>query len=201
MQESPRAIPWPRASESLEMPSTEETVKVGVGARSIYVVSAIVLLGAALRFYAIGDKSVWLDEAYSIWLADQPTMEMWRWLVRIDHHPPLYYSLLHVWQMYFGDAQGTVRMLSAMCGTLAIPLLYSTGRTLFDDSTGILAALILALSPFHVRFAQEVRMYALLALTAALAFACLAHILVGRGDETARDDSGGGSVCRYRRLH
>src|SRR5688572_9997532 len=82
----------------------------------------LILLGAFLRFYQIGAKTIWLDEAFSIWIAHHSLPELWSWLIRIDHHPLLYYSLLHIWQFIFGDLQGAVRAFSALCSTLTIPL-------------------------------------------------------------------------------
>ncbi|MCB0091723.1 MAG: hypothetical protein KDE54_27725, partial [Caldilineaceae bacterium] len=69
----------------------------------------IVALGAGLRFWAIGAKTIWLDEAFSIWVAQHSVPEIVQWLVRIDQHPPLYYMLLHYWIDAFGDLQGAVR--------------------------------------------------------------------------------------------
>lgn len=144
---------------------------------------AITLLGFGLRFYAIGVQTVWLDEAFSIWLAQQPLVDLWAWLIKIDQHPPLYYSLLHLWIWLFGDGQGAARALSALCGGLAIPLFYAASRYLVNQPTALLAALLLALSPFHVQYGQEVRMYALLTLTVAAALYLLMIVLF---DERAR---------------
>jgi len=134
------------------------------------------VLGGFLRVYQIGGKGLWLDEAFSVWLGWQPVGEMLSWLVRIDQHPPLYYLLLHFW-MALGDDPATVRALSAIFGTLTIPVVYLLGRRLADGKVGLLAALILAVSPFHVRFAQETRMYTLLALNASLALYALICLL------------------------
>ena len=137
---------------------------------------AIVALGGFLRVYQIGSKGLWLDEAFSVWMGWQPVREMLDWAARIDQHPPLYYTLLHFW-MRLGDDPATVRALSALCGTLTIPVIYLLGRRLADERVGLLAALLLAVSPFHVRFAQEARMYTLLTLNASLALYALARLL------------------------
>jgi mannosyltransferase len=137
---------------------------------------AIIALGAFLRLYRIGTNGLWIDEAFSIWMGRQPAGEMLGWLAQIDQHPPLYYLLLHVW-MRLGDDQAVVRGFSALCSTLTIPAIYLLGRRLVDQKLGLLAALILAVSPFHVHFAQEARMYALLTLNASLAMLALAHLL------------------------
>jgi mannosyltransferase len=137
----------------------------------------LTFLSALLRFYLIGAKTIWLDEAFSIWLARQPLWDMWGWLVRIDQHPPLYYTLLHGWIGLFGDLQGPVRGLSALCSTLAVPVFYAGVRRLTDRPTALIATFILAISPFHIRYAQEARMYGLLTLAVAVALYCVAVIV------------------------
>jgi len=138
----------------------------------------ITLLGGGLRFWQIGAQSLWLDEAFSFWLARQPCADMLRWIVQIDQHPPLYYLLLNGW-LILGDDEATMRALSALFSTLTIPPIFILGRTLIDARTGLLAALLLAISPFHIWMAQEARMYALLAFNATWTMVALAHLLDG----------------------
>ncbi len=140
---------------------------------------AIIALGSLLRFYQIGSEGLWLDEAFSVWLARQPVNEMLSWVIRIDQHPPLYYTLLHFWTLLLGDGPATVRALSALFSTLTVPVIYLLGRRLAPEheQVGLLAALLLAVAPFHVRLAQEARMYTLLALTASLALYALTRWL------------------------
>lgn len=140
-------------------------------------VLAATLAGAGLRFVALPAKSVWLDEAFSVWMAQHPPAELWAWLVRIDHHPPLYYLLLHGWLGRFGDGPGAIRALSALCSTAAIPLLAGAGRALGGRRVGLAAAWMLALSPWQVRYAQEARMYGLLTLAVAAVFYAAARLL------------------------
>jgi 4-amino-4-deoxy-L-arabinose transferase-like glycosyltransferase len=145
---------------------------------------AITTVGGFLRAYQFGSKSLWIDEAWSLWVSRQPIPDMLAWLVRVDQHPPLYYLLLHSWMRAFGssnssasDIAAAARALSTLSGTLNIPVIYALGRRLIGRKAGLLAALILALSPFHVWFGQEARMYALLSLNASLAMLALAHLL------------------------
>jgi 4-amino-4-deoxy-L-arabinose transferase-like glycosyltransferase len=137
---------------------------------------AIIILGAVLRLYQIGSKGLWLDEAFSVWMGWQPVPQMFAWLPRIDQHPPLYYFLLHFW-MRLGDSAAIVRTFSAFAGILTIPVVYFLGRRLAGATVGLIAAFLLAIAPFHVRFAQETRMYTLLTLNASLAMLALVHLL------------------------
>ncbi|MBV7336245.1 glycosyltransferase family 39 protein [Chloroflexi bacterium TSY] len=144
---------------------------------AIPLVLLITGIGLFLRLFLIGSKTMWLDEAFSVWVANHPLTEAWAWLIKIDQHPPLYYSLLNLWQQLFGDLQGVVRSFSALCGTLAIPFLFGAARRLGNVRIGLLSALILAIAPFHIWFSQETRMYTLLTLEVAAALYFLTRIL------------------------
>lgn len=135
-----------------------------------------------------------------MWLASQPLDAMLDWIVRIDQHPPLYYILLHLWIRLVGDGPTAVRLLSALLSTLTLPAFFFLGRKLLGPAGGLLAALILALSPFHVRFAQEARMYTLLMLNATWTLLALASALSGCSADRSEPQQGGvGQNARVRR--
>lgn len=77
-------------------------------------------------------------------------------------HPPLYYAVAHVWTDRFGSSVTALRSLSAVFGILALACVYFLGIELFASrTTALLATVLLAVSPFHVLYAQEVREYSL----------------------------------------
>ena len=149
---------------------------ISASRRTILGLTAITIAGAFLRVYQINRNGFWLDEAFSVWMAAHPVPALFEWLVRIDQHPPLYYALLHFW-LQAGDDAGFVRMLSALFSTLTIPVLFLITARIAGPRAGLIAAVILALSPFQVRFAQEARMYALLMLNVSLATVALTYLL------------------------
>ena len=67
-------------------------------------VIAITMLGGFLRVLLLGNKGMWLDETFSVWLANHSIPELLQWAVKIDQHPPLYYLLLHYWIALRGDS-------------------------------------------------------------------------------------------------
>lgn len=98
-------------------------------------------------------------------------------------HPPLYYALLRVWIMWFGDGTGAIRMLSVLCGVLIIPAMYWFARELYASGppeqdppltpAAIIAAALVTTSPLFVRYAQEAREYALWSVLVLAASAAL----------------------------
>jgi mannosyltransferase len=135
--------------------------------RSLWVAVGLLLLGAALRFHRLGNKSVWWDEGWSVWVARQSLADIAR-QVGHDVHPPLYFWLLHLWQGGSGDGEFALRFLSALLGILAVAVTYQLGRTVANRHVGLLAAGFLVISRFHITWSQEIRMYALATLLAAL---------------------------------
>ena len=136
----------------------------------------IVTAGAALRIVKLGTESFWLDEAYSVDVAHRSLSGIVQEISR-DVHPPLYYFALHDWIEGFGDSEFSARLLSAIFGILAIPLLYGIGAVLFDRAIGLIAAGFLAWSHFNIEFSQETRMYSLLALLSLASLYCFVSML------------------------
>ncbi|MBI5104656.1 MAG: glycosyltransferase family 39 protein [Solirubrobacterales bacterium] len=125
-----------------------------------------------LRTQAITAK-FWIDEGLSVGIAhhgfwDIPTV------LQQDGSPPLYYLLLHVWMAVAGgDGEARTHALSVALAMLAVPAAFVLGRLLFGARAGWAAAALTATLPFLTYYAQETRMYALIAflgLVAAGAF-------------------------------
>lgn len=119
-------------------------------------------LGAILRLATLGRQSLWLDEGTSYWLANRSWQALLTSLPSYDPHPPLHYLILQP-MIALGGNEWLLRLPSALAGIASIGLLFALGKELFDRKTALTAAFILAISPFHLWFAQEARMYALVA--------------------------------------
>jgi hypothetical protein len=151
--------------------------KITVEEAAPWLVSFITLIGGGLRVLQLGNKGMWLDETFSVWMANNSVADMLQWIVKIDQHPPLYYLLLHYWIAHFGDTPHYVRLLSVLFGVSTIPIIYLIGKRMSGVVMGLAAAVILALSPYHIYFAQETRMYTLLTFNAAVAIYALVRLL------------------------
>ena len=120
------------------------------------------LLAFAVRLTFLGRQSLWYDEAFSLAVARAGWPTFWAALLSDGVHPPGYYLLLRAGLVFFGDSEFALRFPSVLAGTLAVPLIYQLGRALGGVRWGLAAALLLALNPFALWYAQEARMYSFL---------------------------------------
>jgi 4-amino-4-deoxy-L-arabinose transferase-like glycosyltransferase len=93
-----------------------------------------------------------------------------------DVHPVVYYTALNGWMRVAGQSPLAVRALSVCAGIVTLALLFDLCRRLFGRRAALVALALAALSPFHVYYSQEARMYAPLALWATLAAWCVARL-------------------------
>lgn len=121
----------------------------------------LTLLAFALRVHRLDAQSLWLDEAFSQAVASVPIPLSIQALLSDGVHPPLYYLLLRGAITLLGQGEFALRFLSAWFGVLAVPLIYALGARYLGPRHGLLAALLLSLSPFHLWYSQEVRMYSI----------------------------------------
>jgi len=138
------------------------------------VVAAVVVAGVVLRTWT--RSHLWLDEALSVDIARLPLGDI-AGALRHDGHPPLYYFLLHGWMVAFGQSDLAVRSLSAACAVTALPLGYLAGRRAGGPRAGWAFVVLLAVSPYAVRYATETRMYALVVLLVLAGYLLVANAL------------------------
>lgn len=140
----------------------------------------IIFLALVLRVVQLDYQPLWWDEGYSVFFATRDFLTM---LARtaVDIHPPFYYALMQIWILLFGQSVIVLRLLSVAIGVATVPLIYLVGRQLFNRRVGLIASLLLAVSPLHVYYSQEVRMYGLLTLFALGSMALQIAILQREG--------------------
>jgi hypothetical protein len=143
----------------------------GAAAAGIVVLCALSLW---LRSTAI-HAPFWIDEGLSVGISSHPLHEI-PTVLRQDGSPPLYYLLLGVWMRVFSDGQATTHALSLLFALLTIPAAFWAGRSLFGTRSGWYAALLATVNPFITWYAQETRMYSLVALLGLLVVALWAHV-------------------------
>ena len=121
------------------------------------ILAVITLLAAALRFYKLGMWSFWVEEFHTVrHTAAIDSIESILGSLRA-----IYYILNKPVFLLLGETEWTARALPVVFGVLAIPLTYWITRRLFGFSIAILAAFLLAISPWHLYWSQNARFYTL----------------------------------------
>lgn len=129
----------------------------------------IVLLAFYLRLDALGDGELRWDEAYSVWSTNMDLRTITE-RTAADVHPPLHYWFFYLWVRLTGISGFAIRAQAAFSSLMALAVVYSlTLRLSQCRRAATLALFMMALSPFHIEWSQDARMYAFVTLFAALA--------------------------------
>lgn len=123
-----------------------------------WLICLITLIAGMMRFYALSGKSFWVDEVIASLVSSKPLDRIFMLRVE-DVSPPFRDYLAHFMFAIFGKGEFALRFPSAFFGTLSIPLLYFIGMKWFHKSTGIIAAILLTISPYFLHHSQDGRMY------------------------------------------
>jgi 4-amino-4-deoxy-L-arabinose transferase-like glycosyltransferase len=125
------------------------------------------LLGSVFRIYNLGANSLWTDEAGFIMYRNGDLLESLKHIfsrIKQGEMANLGYSFFVTAWSYFFGSEFMLRLSSVIFGILCIVLIYHLGKELFNEKTGLISAFILAISPFHIYYSQEFRMYILVTL-------------------------------------
>jgi mannosyltransferase len=131
---------------------------IGRWAYALAGVVALVGLGIWTRFHHLGMESLWMDESTTFYRARRPVPELIENSIG-KMHVPSYFLLIH-YVMRLGDDEWMLRMPSAVFGVLKILLVTMAGAIVGGRRVGLVAGLLLILSPTQLRYDQEARMYA-----------------------------------------
>lgn len=172
MPEKPVTNPTPTKDSAAHTLSSGEGLPERGAILGWVMAALIVLLALGLRLHRLGAESLWLDEGFTAFQIRFPVGDMLARLAQEDNHPPLHYLLLHFWVDGAGWSEFSLRFPSALAGVLAVATIVRLGRRLMGWPAGLAAGLLLAISPFHIWYSQEARMYALVGFLS-LASVCL----------------------------
>jgi hypothetical protein len=151
----PAATPQlPRAERPrLERPAT----RLGRAPVAVCLLAPILGAAAVLRVWQLGstgfnsDEAVYAGQAAAI--ADHPELDEFFPVFRA--HPLLLQTVLSLgFRLHLGD--GFARLTVAVMGVATVYLVYELGRLLYGRRAGLIAALLMALMPYHVVVTRQV---------------------------------------------
>ena len=119
--------------------------------------AAITGCAAFLRFFKLGEWSLWGDEIFSLGTRSDGFIESTS------------VSLIHWITSSLGTSEWSARAIPALIGIFSVPLLYFPVRRILGARVGLLAISLLAVSTWHIYWSQNARFYVLLLLFYTLA--------------------------------
>lgn len=152
--------------------------------RVVTLLVGVLVLAAAVRLWRLGalgansDEAVYAGQAASI--ANVPELQPLFPVFRA--HPLLFQTLLSL-EYRVGGGLDVARAVSALMGVATVYVTFRLGRLLYGTAAGLLAALFMAVMPYHVVVTRQVLLDGPMVLAATTALYLLARYAV-----TARRD-------------
>jgi mannosyltransferase len=143
--------------------SQEPTANSGVEARYFW---AILGIAAAIRFYNLGGKQLWVDEIIQA-IHSSPQLSLAGVLRSVTDDrgaTPLDYIIQHYVSAALGQSEFILRLPAAVFGIVTIAAIYFLFRTVLGSRAAVLSAGLYAVYPLHHHYSQEGRPYALFTL-------------------------------------
>lgn len=127
------------------------------------IIAVVCFVYILLRFWHLTDPCLWFDEIFGVHAAAQDWGNLFWFVARDLIHPPLFYVLLKIWIQIGGESLFWLRFFSVFFAILSIVPFYFLCRQLkIGYAATAIALAFLAANGALIKYAQEVRMYALL---------------------------------------
>ena len=118
----------------------------------------LLVLGAAFLVSGAFFPAIWFDESYTVGLMNQNLWDMCV-IASYDVHPHLYYILLKLVTMVFGNSIIVMRLFSVAGGILLALLGFTHIRRDFGAKTGFWFSFFTFAMPVMFKYALQIRMY------------------------------------------
>ncbi|NLO40181.1 MAG: DUF2141 domain-containing protein [Ruminiclostridium sp.] len=129
-----------------------------LNSRVLLLWGGIMAAGTVLLFTGITNESLWYDESYTGALVRRTMADIIR-ITSGDNHPPLYYLMLRVFTLIFGNTVFSLRAFSVIGALLLASLGIGPVRRALGERVGILYTILSLTMPITIAMAQEARMY------------------------------------------
>lgn len=133
-------------------------MKEKINLKNIHIL--IIFVGIIFVNLSIFHSNLWFDESYSVGMANNNFLDIWK-IGSHDVHPVLYYWILHIISIFTGNSILALRIFSGFIISLTGILGFSHIRKDFGEKTGLIFSFLIYFSPVNSVYANEIRMYSL----------------------------------------
>ena len=128
---------------------------------------AIIVVGIVFTLLSNFYEAMWFDESYSVAISAHSFGEIWS-IGGHDVHPVLYYWILHILRLIFGNNIIVFKLFSAICISILGIIGFTHIRKDFGSKVGILFSFFAFFLPLNIIYAGQIRMYPLAMLLVTL---------------------------------
>jgi 4-amino-4-deoxy-L-arabinose transferase-like glycosyltransferase len=135
---------------------------------NLSIIGIILMVALMLRLYNLDKYTLWFDE--SLVVLDNRGLDKLPSLTKLfDENFVIYnhdyltlysHGFIYYWQKLFGSSEFTLRLSSVVFSLASILALYVLAKKVFGIKIANIASFLLAVAPFHIYYAQELRPYA-----------------------------------------
>lgn len=153
----------------------------------IIIMGLLLIMAAGVRIINLDAQALWYDEGVAYGHSQRSLLEL---IPRLQDnvHVPAYFGSLALWEDVTGSSEFALRYYSVLWSVLGIAFAFALGKRLYGDVAGLAAAAFIAFNTFNIYYAQETRMYAMLAAVAAWSMLQFV-LLVQRASSQTQDTS------------
>lgn len=120
----------------------------------------LLLVASALRLYNLFDLQYTYDELSAVdRLQFNSFGELIRQGVMIDAHPALVQVWMYYYSLLFGTTEWLMKLPFIVAGIASVYLIYVIGKRWFNETTGLLAAIVLTCAQYFVFYSVTARPY------------------------------------------
>lgn len=138
---------------------------------ALFLLIALTLFAGILRFYLLGQKSLFLDEGWMVEFGHVPFQDVLSGKSTAVAEAVFPYMLVAFGDV-FGYSEFSIRLLPAIAGTLLIPSSYFLARLYLARWQSLLVAALVVISPIVIAYSQEAANYSLGMLLATVYLRC-----------------------------
>ena len=130
-------------------------------------VGIITVFGAILRFYHLGDRSLWFDEAIEYSISRGSLSDIITQNIQFNSAPPLFVISLNFISK-IGETEFYLRLLACVAGIAVIPAMYFLSKEFLSRRSAYFCTFLVAMETLQIHYSQEVREYSITVLLAIL---------------------------------
>ena len=118
-----------------------------------FLLTGILVLSLLLRLFRLESRAIWYDEALDVIQAAKSIPEIFH-----DVPTPLHYLFVHFF-LNFGKNTVSLGLPSVVFGVLSVYMIFKIGNKFINKTVGLISAFLLAISPMHIEFSQQILHY------------------------------------------